>query len=194
MTDLFTLTELASYLQRDLDTASATLARAAAQSIVRGYCKQELTDADYTAVILPIEPVDWSWGVYLPERPVTAVTSVAVNGTVYVEGTDYAWDGYSDLIRLRYRVFSTDAFQVEPHAVVSYSAGFATVPETVKAVALAVASRQYDNPTGNRSVQLDDYAATKAGADEDLAGASLLAGEKLILRDFKRRAGTVTPR
>jgi hypothetical protein len=41
--DLFTLAELASYLQRDLDTASATLAQQGAQELIRGYVQQNLT-------------------------------------------------------------------------------------------------------------------------------------------------------
>ena len=98
--DMFTLSELASYLQRDLDTASATLAQASGQRIVRTYLRQDVTTATYTGAKLRIVPDRTSWRVDLPQRPVTAVSSVAVNGTTYVLGTNYAWDGVSPYIRL----------------------------------------------------------------------------------------------
>lgn len=191
MADFITVVNLASYLQRDLDTASATIAVAGASGIVRAYTRQNLDSQTYTAIKLPIESFDTTWGVRLPQRPVTAVTTVTVNGTTYVSGTDYAWNGYSPLIRLAWRQWSTSAFQDDPVAVVTYTAGYATVPDEVKAVAYAVAARQYDNPTGARSWQIDDASETKAGADDDLAGVSLLKAERDILDRYRPRAGSV---
>lgn len=190
MADLFTVSELASYLQRDLDTSSATLARDSAQAIVRGYCHQELSSTTYTDALLPIsvETVDGIGGSYVvrfPQQPVTAVTSVAVSGVTYVSGTDYAWNGYAPFIRLRSVERSSDTFEYYPVATVTYTAGFATVPAEVKAVALSIAARQYDNPTGIRQQTIDDYSVTRAGADDDLAGVSLLRAEERVLRRYR---------
>lgn len=193
MADLFTVSELASYLQRDLDTSSATLAKESAQGIVRAYCRQEITSATYTDTKLRIEVDGWSWAVRFPQFPVTAVSSVAVNGVTYVSGTDYAWDGMSPYIRLRKVDESADTFEDFPAATVTYTAGYPTVPPAVKAVALAVAARQYDNPQGLRQVSVDDYSETRAGADDDLAGTSLLAAEKRILDVYRRTVGSVVP-
>ncbi len=194
MTDLFTLSELASYLQRDLDTASATLAQQGAQAIVRGYCRQDFTAATYTSANLPIVADGGYWRVDLPQRPVTAVSSVSVNSTAYTLGTDYAWNGSSPYIRLSRLVYTSAAFQDEPRATVTYSAGYATVPADVKDVALAVAARQYDNPRGLRMESIDDYSGTRAGSDNDLAGVSLLLPEKAILNRYRITAGSVVPR
>lgn len=190
--DLFTLSELASYLQRDLDTSSALIAQQTAQAAVRTYCRQDLTSATYSAVKLPIRPSGEFWRVDLPQRPVTAVSTVAVNGTTYTLGTDWAWDGLSSYIRLARLVYTTSGFQDEPVATVTYTAGYATVPPDVKGVALAAAARQYDNPRGLRSESIDDYTGTRAGSDDDLAGVSLLAGEKALLDPYRVRAGSVT--
>lgn len=194
MTDLFTLPELASYLQRDLDTATATLAQQGAQEIVRAYTRQELTQGTYTAAVLPIVAAGDSWRVDLPQRPVTAVTTVVVNGTTYTLGTDWAWNGYSPWIRLARLVYATDAFQDAPTATVTYVAGYATAPPDVKAVALAIAARQYDNPRGLRMESIDDYSGTRAGSDDDLAGVSLLLPEKAILDRYRIRTGSLVPR
>lgn len=191
MADLFTVSELASYLQRDLDTASATLAKDSAQAIVRQYAQQEFTSTTYTGALLPIDVHGWSYVVNFPQRPVTAVTSVAVNGTTYVSGDDYAWNGYAPFIRLSYVEAGTATFADDPVATVTYTAGFSTVPADVKAVALAVAARQYDNPRGIRQESIDDYSVSRAGADDDLAGVTLLKAEQRILDRYRVRAGSV---
>lgn len=191
MANLATATELAALLQRDLDTSSATQAVAQASAIVRRHCKQNIDSQTYTSVKLPIEPLDHTWAVALPQRPVTAVSAVSVNGTPYVADTDYAWNGFAPYIRLAKRTWTTAAFQDEPVATVTYTAGFAVVPEDVKAVVLAVAARIYDNPTGLRSYSIDDHSEGYAGADDDLAGVALLRSEKSLLRDYRLRAGSV---
>ncbi len=191
MADPFPVSELAADLQRDLDTASATLAKDSAQAIVRGYCRQELTTATYSGVLLPIEVEGPSYIVRLPQRPVTAVSSVSVNGVTYTLGTDYAWNGYGDYLRLRKVDESSASFEDWPLATVTYTAGFATVPADIKAVALAVAARQYDNPQGLRQTTIDDYSETRAGADDDLAGTGLLKPEQRILDRYKVRVGSV---
>lgn len=194
MADLFTVSELASYLQRDVDTSSATLAKESAQAIVRQYAQQEFTSTTYTGALLPIDVQGWGYVVNFPQRPVTAVTSVAVNGTTYTLGADYAWNGFAPYIRLADVESSTANFADDPVATVTYTAGFSTVPADVKAVALAVAARQYDNPTGVRQQSIDDYSVTRAGADDDLAGVTLLKAEAKILDRYKVRAGSVPVR
>lgn len=194
MTDFFALEQLASVLKQDLDTATATIARTTAQATIRQYCRQEITAATYTDVILPIGFEDGSWVVRVPQRPLTAITEVSVNGTTYVANVDYAWNGYSPLIRLARRIWSAATFQTEPVAVVSYTAGYATVPPIVTAIALAVALREYDNPTGVKSRQIDDYAESIGGAGQDVASlVALLPAEMRLLDDYRIRAASVVP-
>lgn len=182
MADLFTLSELASYLQRDLDTSSATLARDMAHGIVRDHCRQEITTATVTRR-LPVVYDRRGWYVQIPEQNLTAVTTVVVNGTTV---TTHTVDLLNRQVRLVDGVPTDDADEdVEDQAVVTYTAGYSTVPGNVKAVALAVAGRIYDNPQGLRSRQVDDYSETRAGDDDDLAGVSLLPTEERRLRRYR---------
>jgi len=191
---LFTLGELASYLQRDLDTASATLAQATAEGLVRAWTRQNIETATYTSTRVPVTIEHERYTVQLPQRPVTAVTSVTVNGTAYVSGTDYTWDGVHATLWLRYLAGSSTSFIDEWWAVVTYTAGYATVPGAVKGVALSVAGRAYDNPRGVRSESIDDYSVTRAGSDDDLAGVTLTAAEMAALRPYRVGAGSLVPR
>lgn len=193
MADLFTLAELASYLQRDIDTATATLAQSAGQGLVRAYTRQNIDTRTYTSTRVPVTIHGERYTVLLPQRPVTAVTSVTVNGTAYVAGADYTWDGVNARLWLRYLAGSSTSFIDEWWAVVTYTAGYATVPDAVKGVALSVAGRAYDNPRGIRSEAIDDYSATRAGADDDLAGVTLTAAEMAALRPYRAGAGSLVP-
>lgn len=195
MADLFTLTELASFLQRDLDTSSATLARAAGQSAVRKFLRLDVDARTYTGVILPIEVVGANYAVQLPQRPVTAVTTVTVAGTTYTEGATsdgWAWDGWSQTVLLSNLTTPADDFHAGDYAVVTFDAGWSSIPDDIKGVAMAVAARQYDNPQGLRSRSVDDYSETMAGSDEALASAAgLLPSERATLREYRASAGSV---
>ena len=152
MGDFVTAANLASYLQNDVDTASANLAITQAEALVRGYTRQTITTATSTAALLPINVGPAGYTVELPQRPVTAVTTVAVSGVTYVDGVDYAWDGTSNYIRLSVVEESTDSFAAAPVASVTYTHGYATAPGDVVAVALAVAiCRQMGWPLGARA-------------------------------------------
>lgn len=145
---LFELTELASYLQEDLDTASATLARELATGLI-----EEVTgpiESQTSTVNLPV----WQNGIVeLPANVVTGVTSVALNeaALTFVWQRPYPvlhiqdWDPPSTLDEWSY---------VE----VTYTHGYPVVPKVVKAVALAVAARCYTvAPPPGVSYQIDDY-------------------------------------
>lgn len=186
MADLCTVAELASHLQSDLDTATATLARDRAQGLVRRYAGQEFTTRSWVDVVLAIQwDRDAGWYVRLPQRPVTAVTAVTIAGSPATWALD----------RLANRVVITsgvapEAPGVSLQATVSYTSGLDAVPDDVKDVVLSIAGRIYDNPTGVRSRSIDDYSEGMAGTDADLAGSSLLEGERRILDEYRRKAGS----
>jgi len=187
---LFTLEELASYLQRDLDTATATLCRAMGTALVKGHLRSEVESTTYTGVMLPIDGSGGTPRVWLPQRPVTDVAAVSVAGQSYAEGADYVWDAPMPVLRLRTIVYGTDSFPADPVATVTYTAGWVTVPDDIKAVALSVASRAYTRATGAKQESIDDYSITYAGADGDLAGVGLTATEVAVLRRYRSGAGT----
>ncbi len=178
---LFPLADLAAYLQTDLDTASATVAQTIAAGVVTGYTGQYIESATYTHVLR----VDSGLVVTLPQRPVTAVTSVATPDDGVLPSTDWDWDGASPWLGL---TVEADI------ATVVYTAGYATVPSLVAAVALAVAGRAYTNAGGLRTESIDDYSVTYAGGGEDLASVGLTKPEKLLLDRYRVTAGTVVPR
>jgi hypothetical protein len=74
---------------------------------------------------------------------------------------------------------------------VTYTHGYETVPADVKAVGLAVAARNYQNPNGVRSETIGAYSYTNAGTDDDVAGAGLLASERAVLNRYLKPVRTV---
>ncbi len=188
---LFELDELDSYLKVTADATAAELVRQIAQGLVRTYLRQNVTRATHAASLPIVAGPDGYWRVPLPERPVTAVSSVVVSGDTYVLGTDYTWDGVSPWLRLADRTFSTDPFRDVPRATVTYTAGYLVAPAAIRGVALSVAGRAYLNPGGLRTESIDDYSYTRAGSDDDLAGVSLTATERRSLAPYRVNAGSL---
>jgi hypothetical protein len=179
---LFELTDLAAYLQQDIDTASATIARTMATGVITGYTNQLIESATYTHLL----PINADRTLRLPQRPVTAVTSVTVDGSALTVDTDWDWNGYGDLIVLDgWSPSNEDEWQ----ATVVYTAGHATVPDDITAVALSVAGRLFNATPGLVSEAIDDYRAQYAAG----AAVGLLDHEKQILRKYKQRLGSIVP-
>lgn len=191
MTDLFTVggssSDLATYLQRDLDSSSERLAHDIAKALVEDETGP-VTSATST-VTLPIEKCGL---VHLPARVVTAVTAVQYAGTAAV----YTWERPFPRIRLSSYLLEVVPFTIDywPTVDVTFTHGWAAVPALVKAVALSVAARAYDNPSGLRAESIDDYSATRAGSDDDLAGITLTAAEKAALKPYRLAAGSLVLR
>ena len=186
---LFELTELASLLQRDLDTATATLARDLATGLVTDVTG--VLEQTTATVTLPIDVTDGL--IRLPSRVVTAVSTVEIDATA-LASTAWVWE--RPYPRVRLLTCSWSASETWPTADVTATLGYATgkVPKVAKAVAMSVASRIYDNPTGLRSESIDDYSATRAGADDDLAGITLTAAELNALERLAPSAYVTGPR
>lgn len=178
---LFTLEELASYLQGDVDTATATLARELATGLVVD--QVGVLEQDTVTVVLPIETDDDGYRcLRLPSLVVTDVATVTVDGVTLTEGDGWEWlRPYPDVRLHSYAWTSTGTWQT---ATVTATLGYppGAVPAVYKAVALSAAARAYDNPTGLRSESIDDYSATRAGSDADLAGLTLTDAELAALR------------
>lgn len=195
MTDLFTPTDLASFLQRDLDTASATLAIRIAHGVMRAYTKQTLTQATTTDA-LRITPDDMR--VYLPQHPVTAVTAVVVSGNTLAQGngwSGYTWDGagWHLQISLASTVLATWQLAAWPRAVVTYTHGYATPPDELVGVGLSIAARAYDNPRGLRQEAIDDYQHQYSGGTNDaLAERALYPFERLLLDRYRRKTASLS--
>jgi hypothetical protein len=74
-----------------------------------------------------------------------------------------------------------------PRVQVTYSHGYATMPDDLVALCLDVAQALYSNPDGLRSVTLDDYSETRA---TELLGAGTVDAIKARLGQTGRRRGS----
>ena len=177
---LATPSDLASYVQSDLDTATATLAL----EVVTGWIQSELGQrvvrvTDETVLLDGCDRV-----LYLPQRPVVSVGAVSTLdkwGVTYnpVLNTEYRVRGY--------RLIWSGYGRVWPEQVtVTYTHGYLTpdVPQGIRGVCLSAAARIYQNPDGLRSETVGGVSWTAAGSAVDV-GPGLTESERLALADFK---------
>lgn len=164
-----TASELASFLQKDLDTASATLVL----TIASGRFAYEAdtafaaTNTTYSVV------VDGCSSLELPYRPVTAVSAVRVNGVTIT--------GWVLRLNTLYRTAGFGYRNAWPpdqlDADLTY--GYAAVSDAVKGAVLETAAQAYDVPVSAvTSESIDDYAvryATTGGGLQLTASAAALA-------------------
>lgn len=148
---LATATELAGYMQQDLDTNSATQALTLASGMFEDEAdtKFSVTSATYTVEGYGQQQIS------LPRRPVVAIQSVTVGGAAV---SDYQAIG-GELYRLvRWGGFSTYASPV----VVTYTYGYAAPPDDVKLAVLFMAAQLYDNPQGLSQMQVGGYSEQRS--------------------------------
>lgn len=196
MSDLVSTSDLSTFLGRSLDATRAASAVALSSGLVRGYTRQYLTQRTLTSTLLLVDTGPQGYRINFPQRPVTAVSSISIWGTALFSGDDYAWDLVSpwvDIPILPEQPTGVDVLAMPPRATVTYQAGFAALPADIKAVALACSARLYENPRGLRYRSLGNYSEGFGGGDET-AGAGLLAGEMMVLDNYRVRAGSVKPR
>jgi hypothetical protein len=159
---LVTPSELASFLQQDLDTATATLLINLATAKVQAACGQRLIGATSTFVI-DVDMCDDDLYLALPQRPVRSVGSVLIDGVA-----DTTW-----LLRSQ-RLWRLYGWNTNPNAptqvTVVATCGFlsgAQGLELARDYTLALAGAGYSNPSGGaiQSEQIDDYRVSYADAD-----------------------------
>lgn len=168
-----TATELAGYLQRDLDQYSAeqALAGAVAAFEAAAGIKLSPTTATYETV------ADGRCRIWLPDYPVTAVSAVTVAGAAV---TDYA--------RIGQVLYRSDGFgdrYTNPPAalVVTYTHGLADVPADVKTAILDTAAAAYTNPDQMRTENVGSTGGTYTGV-----GFSLSLSARALAALYRRAA------
>ncbi|MCA1218696.1 hypothetical protein [Streptomyces sp. 8L] len=172
---LATPADLAAFTQRDdIPEASATLALQVASGVVRRYTRQTITRVTGDSVDLAprMGPL------VLPQRPVVAVTSVTVDGTLL---TDWTLRG-NQLHR---------AAGWSEWATVVYDHGYEDVPGDILGIVLGLAGQSVANPEMLRSEGIDDF--NRTFASESLGAGTLSADDKAALREYRIRAGTIVP-
>lgn len=181
--------DLAAYLQRPpfaagAETTSAQLALDIASAVVTERAGQTFTVATETVTLDTHGDED----VHLPQRPVTSVGSVttrdrgSVTNTARTLNTDYEVRGG----RLRWVGIGVWPYEV----TVTYTHGYATIPNDVKGATLAVAAEIYSNPEGLSQSAIDDSNDRHEWAEDSPAERLL----KMVERRYRRRSLTVRMR
>jgi hypothetical protein len=160
-----TPSELASYLQQDLDTSSATLALQVASQLF-----SMRADTAFTPVAVTYQTLGHGyWQLHLPFRPIISISAVRIIG---LGGTLTVTD-YTRVKNVLYRLagfgvpggFPPDLVEVD------LTHGYATVPDDVKGAILESAGGAYMSPDVTvKSESIDDYSVSQAA---DAGGVSL---------------------
>lgn len=186
------------HLQLTNDTA-ALRAIEGATAAIQNYCRQKLVAVVDDVVTIRTRG---QAELILPEQPVTAIASVVENGTTLTVETDYFW--YPNGLLCRWPSGWRLTNSVFGMVVVTYSHGYATIPQMVREVCIRSASRAYQGGLrtaalagvpGVASEQLPDYqiqyAADTAGGGASSLGASaapfLLPTEQVMLAQFRMK-------
>jgi hypothetical protein len=152
-----TPSDLASFLQQDVDTATATLVLAKAVGLFEARAKSHWGGSAATT---------WSKAfsgqpeIILPLAPVVAVVQVRINGTILTPGTGYTLIEQSLYRRIgwgRWSAFPPDLVEVD------YTYGYATVTDDAAAAVLETAAAAYAHPDPATILEkIDDYEYRKA--------------------------------
>jgi hypothetical protein len=171
---------------RRIDGATGAIQRYTRQTI-------ELTSGD-----VAILTGSWTPALVLPELPVTAVTSVVIDGETLTADTDYQFDGQRTLWRgdavhdwsdwpWRYpRPHECHWGGPETKITVTYSHGFDPVPPEVVEICVAMALRGWDTPTGATSETIGSWSASY-GTSVAGGAVSMTREERRILNELRRR-------
>jgi len=182
------ITDLADFLQIDVDEPAAARAITEATAAIQNYCHQLLWRVTNDAYTFDVETAQAK--LFLPELPVISVLSVVEDGTALTVTTDYKLGRNGILHRV-------DDYWLEGigTVVVTYTHGYEEddIPEDIVAVCTSAASRRYQagllsadslGVPGVASKSLGDYSVSfhPVGGSEGTMGAS---GARLLLLSEK---------
>lgn len=172
---LATASELASYLQTDVDTTTATLALELATGAVQAAAGQRLIRVDDDVVVLDLDHLDTGLYLYLPEAPVVSVDAVLVGAAAVTDVTVQLSRGR--LYRPSGWRSSATAYpypsSAPSTATVTYTHGYELTAQELqlaRLVCLQIASGLYENAIGATSEQIDDYSVRYERAAAELQG------------------------
>lgn len=159
MAAFFTIDELQARLGQNIESTKAQMLADAASDIVRDDLRQRIDQVTDDEVTLY---GDGSELLVLPEQPVTAVSSVLLANQALTQSISWRRNGM--LWRLTYTGGQyTGVSQISwPNGVpvtVTYTHGYATVPGTIKDVALELAAATYSKDDSMSNGSTNDIAS-----------------------------------
>jgi len=204
MADLATVADLEARLGRSLTAEEAARAAALlkdASAKVREFTGQTLSAVAGDVIILrPVGSL-----LRLPQRPVTAVTSVeavAPDGVATAAMTGWSWDG-RDKVDLTYATYSTDFTtpawrdRMQPDTYqATYDHGYAVMPDIIVATVCAMVLRTLLSPSMTPGMVAERIGAYNYQLQQGsgAVGATVVMtadDEKSVRRYGPRRAGTI---
>jgi len=204
MADFCTVTDVEEFLQLDIASDAAKLAACQraiteASEAIRNECRQQIDLVADDQVTFDVATTRQT-KLFLPELPVASVAAVVEDGETLVEGADEDYQLGNFGILHRRNGYWVQGVQV---VVVTYTHGYASIPQDIVDVATRAASRAYQaglkaadagGVPGIASKGLGDFnvayqAEQGGGVGEGVMGASaarmLLLSEKDILNRYR---------
>jgi len=136
--------DVATAQERDLDaadTATVSYLLDVATDMIKDYTEQEIEAT--TGVVDTLRAGNGTW--LLSQIPVTAVTTVTVDGDAF---TDFDVDLKAGILTR-----TDSSWDTCDSVVVTYDSGYATIPRSIQGVCVDIAKRAFENPAG---IQRDD--------------------------------------
>lgn len=197
MAPFCTIADLEAFLQQSIPAAKIASANRAideATASIQNYCNQVLETVAGDAIVLDCEG---GRKIFLPQLPVTAVTSVYEDGDLLAAGADedYQLGQYGILHRVG-RDWATGIQIIQ----VTYDHGYSTIPQDIVDVCTRMAARAYQaglkaealaGVAGVTAMSLGDYSVSfGAEGGAGLLGASAapvwpLPSEAAILNRYR---------
>lgn len=183
---LFDLTELASYLQEDLDTASATLARSRAENYLTAELGVDFTNDERTLTRRVPRTLNWQ----RLNGPLDSVESVTVDTVALTVVDDYEVTQAGVICPAGFGQDVTTATDWCT-LVIAYTNGYTTIPGELHDWGLYLAGVAYarGGAPGVRSISVDGVTETYS---DDAPGSTALVLPKDVLKSLKARYGSAS--
>lgn len=165
-----------------------------ATAFIDNYCRQSFEQATSSQILRLFDN-----RVRLPRRPVSDVDTVKyvnLDGTVGAALTGWSFDGIDtvDMVEDRQQLNLPEWWRDEHDRTVevTYTHGFGTVPDDIKAVCARLAHRAYSNPQGLQSETIGQYSYSIATPQGGINfGVHMDRSDRDVLDRYRRTAWSV---
>jgi hypothetical protein len=187
---LATVADLQSLLGYTVDTDKATVLIECATAVVQAVAQQRIVQVVDDVQTIDLDEHDEGLYLYLPERPVTAVSAAVIGATPVTDYTQQLtrnrlWRAYgwrSTLIR-----YVPQPSQVTITYTHGYPAGHQRL-QLARSAVLSLIKGVYGNATGATRVAIDDYSAMYEALSAQMDASEFL--QKVLRRQYARPPGS----